>query len=158
MIEYIRNLEAPINLEDLTRDIFQEVDDENINAVRVSLGRYILRERDYEFDVPPMYKKIKNSPMIEPIISPGDSMTPEISRFLEKIKKSVIKCDIILKAKAWRREFNVMHMGKLIPSHISGLKFFLKHGPFPVSASTIRRGSTARFSRLMRFYLARRNI
>ena len=60
MIEYIRNLEAPINLEDLTRDIFQEVDDENIAAVRVSLGRYILRERDYEFDVPPMYKKIKN--------------------------------------------------------------------------------------------------
>lgn len=39
------------------------------------------------------------SPMIEPIISPGDSMTPEISLFLEKIKKSVIKCDIILKAK-----------------------------------------------------------
>jgi len=115
VIEYIRNLEAPINLEDLTRDIFQEVDDENINAVRVSLGRYILRERDYEFDVPPMYKKIKNSPMIEPIISPGDSMTPEISRFLEKIKKSVIKCDIILKAKAWRREFNVMHMAWPIP-------------------------------------------
>ena len=53
-------MEAPINLEDLTRDIFQEVDDENIAAVRVSLGRYILRERDYEFDVPPMYKKIKN--------------------------------------------------------------------------------------------------
>ena len=26
-------------------------------------------------------------------------MTPEISLFLEKIKKSVIKCDIILKAK-----------------------------------------------------------
>ena len=52
--------------------------------------------------------------MIEPIISPGDSMTPEISRFLEKIKKSVIKCDIILKAKAWRREFNVMHMGKFM--------------------------------------------
>ena len=158
MIEYIRNLEAPINLEDLTRDIFQEVDDENINAVRVSLGRYILRERDYEFDVPPMYKKIKNSPMIEPIISPGDSMTPEISRFLEKIKKSVIKCDIILKAKAWRREFNVMHMGKFIPNHISCLTFFFKHGLFPVSALTIRRGSTARFSRLMRFYLARRNI
>ena len=60
MIEYIRNLEAPINLEDLARDIFQEVDDENIAAVRVSLGRYVLRERDYEFDVPPMYKKIKN--------------------------------------------------------------------------------------------------
>ena len=74
--------------------------------------------------------------MIEPIISPGDSMTPEISCFLEKIKKSgkflvrlhefrkrvdnetlpkVIKCDIILKAKAWRREFNVMHMAWPIP-------------------------------------------
>lgn len=115
VIEYIRTLEAPINIEEVTRDIFQEVDDENINAVRVSLGRYILRERDYEFDVPPMYRKIKNSPMIEPIISPGDSMTPEISLFLEKIKKSVIKCDIILKAKAWRREFNVMHMAWPIP-------------------------------------------
>jgi hypothetical protein len=115
VIEYIRSLEAPINIEDIARDIFQEVDQENINAVRVSLGRYILRERDYEFDVPPMYKKIKHSPMIEPIISPGDSMTPEISLFLEKIKKSVIKCDIILKAKAWRREFNVMHMAWPIP-------------------------------------------
>lgn len=115
VIEYIRTLEAPINIEEVARDIFQEVDEENINAVRVSLGRYILRERDYEFDVPPMYRKIKNSPMIEPIISPGDSMTPEISLFLEKIKKSVIKCDIILKAKAWRREFNVMHMAWPIP-------------------------------------------
>jgi len=53
-------LEAPINIEEVARDIFQEVDEENINAVRVSLGRYILRERDYEFDVPPMYRKIKN--------------------------------------------------------------------------------------------------
>ena len=60
VIEYIRTLEAPINIEEVARDIFQEVDEENINAVRVSLGRYILRERDYEFDVPPMYRKIKN--------------------------------------------------------------------------------------------------
>ena len=34
-----------------------------------------------------IYKTVE-SPMIEPIISPGDSMTPEISCFLEKIKKS----------------------------------------------------------------------
>ena len=69
-VMYPRNLEAPINVEEITRDIFQEVDDENNAAVRVSLDRYILRERDYEFDVPSMYKKIKNSPMMEPITCP----------------------------------------------------------------------------------------
>lgn len=114
-IEYVTNLEAPISIEELARDIFQEVDSENINAVRVSLGRYILRERDYEFDVRPIYKKVKHSPMIEPIDSPCDNMTPEISLFLEKIKKPVIKCDIILKSKAWRREFNIMHMAWPVP-------------------------------------------
>jgi len=92
-------LEAPISIEDLARDIFQEVDEENIDAVRISLGRYILRERDYEFDVRPIYKKVKSSPMVEPLDSPGDYTTPEISLFLEKIKKPVIKCDIILKSK-----------------------------------------------------------
>jgi len=114
-IEYVSTLEAPISIEDLARDIFQEVDEENIDAVRISLGRYILRERDYEFDVRPIYKKVKSSPMVEPLDSPGDYTTPEISLFLEKIKKPVIKCDIILKSKAWRREFNIMHMSWPIP-------------------------------------------
>ena len=39
-IEYVTNLEGPISIEDLARDIFQEVDEDNIEAVRISLSRY----------------------------------------------------------------------------------------------------------------------
>jgi hypothetical protein len=76
--------------------------------VRSSLARYILRERNYEFDVKPIYKKVKNSIMIEPLNAAGQQITPEISLFLEKIKKTVINCDIILKSKVrkWRTTVN----------------------------------------------------
>ena len=76
------------------------MDEANIEAVRVSLARYVLRERDYEFDVRPIYKKA--SPVIEPLDAPCDNMTTEISLFLDKIKTPVIKCDIILKSKVFK--------------------------------------------------------
>ena len=38
-IEYVTNLQGPISIEDLARDIFQEVDEDNIEAVRISLSR-----------------------------------------------------------------------------------------------------------------------
>ena len=38
-IEYVRSLEEPICLEELAADIFQQVDEENIQDVRISLGR-----------------------------------------------------------------------------------------------------------------------
>jgi len=112
-IEYVTNLEGPISIEDLARDIFQEVDEDNIEAVRISLSRYILRERDYEFDVRPIYKKSMHSPVIEPLNTP--CVDQEITLFLEKIKKPVTNCDIILKSKAWRREYNIMHLAWPVP-------------------------------------------
>jgi len=112
-IEYVTNLQGPISIEDLARDIFQEVDEDNIEAVRISLSRYILRERDYEFDVRPIYKKSKHSPVIEPLNTL--CVDKDIALFLEKIKKPVTNCDIILKSKAWRREYNIMHLAWPVP-------------------------------------------
>lgn len=70
----------------------QEVDDENIAAVRVSLGRYILRERDYEFDVPPMYKKIKNRKVLKSshALTNSQSYMKSISLQLESLKGSTL--------------------------------------------------------------------
>ena len=61
------------------------------------LYSYILRERDYEFDVRPIYKKSKHSPVIEPLNTL--CVDKDIALFLEKIKKPVTNCDIILKSK-----------------------------------------------------------
>ncbi|CAG5094424.1 Oidioi.mRNA.OKI2018_I69.XSR.g13544.t2.cds [Oikopleura dioica] len=122
-IEYVKSLEVPICLSELAQDIFQQVDEENIKDVRLSLGRYILKGRQYPFDVSPMYKVVQGSPMIEPIEKYDVDKSENLEAFLEKIKKPVIECDIILKAKAWRRDFNIMHMswpcpGAGIPSSV----------------------------------------
>jgi len=114
-IEYVRSLEEPICLEELAADIFQQVDEENIQDVRISLGRYVIREREYPYDVSPMYKIVPGSPMIEPIQKYDVDKSENLEAFLEKIKKPVIECDIILKAKAWRRDFNIMHMSWPVP-------------------------------------------
>ena len=61
--------------------------------------RYVIREREYPYDVSPMYKIVPGSPMIEPIQKYDVDKSENLEAFLEKIKKPVIECDIILKAK-----------------------------------------------------------
>ena len=61
--------------------------------------RYVIREREYPFDVSPMYKIVEGSPMIEPIQKYDVDKSENLEAFLEKIKKPVIECDVILKAK-----------------------------------------------------------
>ena len=46
-----------------------------------------------------MYKVVQGSPMIEPIEKYDVDKSENLEAFLEKIKKPVIECDIILKAK-----------------------------------------------------------
>ena len=64
--------------------------------------RYVIREREYPYDVSPMYKIVPGSPMIEPIQKYDVDKSENLEAFLEKIKKPVIECDIILKAKVYQ--------------------------------------------------------